>query len=464
MSSDIVIQVRNLSKCYEIYEKPQDRLLQMLSRGRKQFFKEFWALRDISFEVKQGETFGIIGRNGSGKSTLLQILAGTLAQTSGEALVKGRVAALLELGSGFNPEFTGRENVYLNGSVLGLTQREIEDRYDQIVEFADIGEFIDQPVKTYSSGMFVRLAFAVQAHIDANIVIIDEALAVGDIFFRQKCYTRLNQLKESGVSILLVSHSMLDIEQFCNHSILLDNGINIFYGNSSETVKHYYLVNQSSGNVISSSIIQFNGSKNLQTQSLKYKLDFWPEDSLFVDATDLTQVSTGGARCTRFIVCDFQGTPQINFSQGETANFYVEFEVLEPLAIPLGGIVIQNDKGVLVHGKGSLEYGTSTPTCVPTGMLVRFRQSVDLKLQIGEYSFELGLATIDSNTYESRSKLGVEELFSKVYRVCHVPNAGVFSVNFRNQIEGSKLTHHGVVDLPGNFQFGFLPKAKDNLL
>jgi ABC-type polysaccharide/polyol phosphate transport system ATPase subunit len=175
MSSETVIQVNNLSKCYEIYEKPQDRLLQMLSRGRRQYYKEFWALRDVSFEVKQGETFGIIGRNGSGKSTLLQILAGTLAQTSGEALVKGRVAALLELGSGFNPEFTGRENVYLNGSVLGLTQREIEDRYDQIVEFADIGEFIDQPVKTYSSGMFVRLAFAVQAHIDASIVIIDEA-------------------------------------------------------------------------------------------------------------------------------------------------------------------------------------------------------------------------------------------------------------------------------------------------
>ena len=178
MSSETVIQVNNLSKCYEIYEKPQDRLLQMLFRGRRQYYKEFWALRDVSFEVKQGETFGIIGRNGSGKSTLLQILAGTLAQTSGEALVKGRVAALLELGSGFNPEFTGRENVYLNGSVLGLTQQEIDDRYDQILEFADIGEFIDQPVKTYSSGMFVRLAFAVQAHIDANIIIIDEALAV----------------------------------------------------------------------------------------------------------------------------------------------------------------------------------------------------------------------------------------------------------------------------------------------
>lgn len=462
MSSDVAIQVSNLSKCYEIYERPQDRLLQMLSRGRKQFFKEFWALRDISFEVKQGETFGIIGRNGSGKSTLLQILAGTLAQTSGQALVKGRVAALLELGSGFNPEFTGRENVYLNGSVLGLTQREIEDRYDQIVEFADIGEFINQPVKTYSSGMFVRLAFAVQAHIDASVMIIDEALAVGDIFFRQKCYGKLERLRNSGASILLVSHSMSDIEQFCGRSILLDNGSNIFCGDSSEAVKYYYLFNQSSRDDILSSV-QLNRNQESKVQWLEQDLESWPEGYAFIDATKLTQVSTGGAVCTRFMVCNSKGVPQVNFYQGETAIFYVEFEVLEPLAIPLGGIVFQNDKGILVHGKGSLEYGTSTPTCVPKGMLIRFRQSVELKLQIGEYSFELGLATIDPLSYEARSNLSVEELFSKVYRVCHVPNAGVFSVGFRNQTEGSRLTHHGIVDLPGNFQFGFWPKAKDNL-
>ena len=462
MSSEPVIQVSNLSKCYEIYERPQDRLLQMLFRGRRQYYKEFWALRDISFEVKQGETFGIIGRNGSGKSTLLQILAGTLAQTSGEALVKGRVAALLELGSGFNPEFTGRENVYLNGSVLGLSQRETEDRYDQIVGFADIGEFINQPVKTYSSGMFVRLAFAVQAHIDASVMIIDEALAVGDIFFRQKCYGKLEQLKNSGASILLVSHSMSDIEQFCDRSILLSNGNNIFCGDSSEAVKYYYLFNQSSGDDILSSV-QLNRNEESKVQWLEQDLESWPEGYAFIDATKLTQVSTGGAVCTRFIVCNSKGVPQVNFFQGETAIFYVEFEILEPLAIPLGGIVLQNDKGILVHGKGSLEYGTSTPTCVPKGILVRFRQSVELKLQIGEYSFELGLATIDPLSYEARSNLSVEGLFSKVYRVCHVPNAGVFSVGFQNQTEGSRLTHHGIVDLPGNFQFGFWPKAKDNL-
>ena len=194
-SSEIAIKVENLSKQYEIYETPGDRLKQFtlpklhkfFGLGQKQYFQSFWALQNISFQVKKGETVGIIGRNGSGKSTLLQIICGTLSPTSGEVSNNGRIAALLELGSGFNSEFTGRENVFLNASVLGLTSEEIKARYSNIVRFADIGNFIDQPVKTYSSGMLVRLAFAVIAHVDADILIIDEALAVGDAFFTQKC-------------------------------------------------------------------------------------------------------------------------------------------------------------------------------------------------------------------------------------------------------------------------------------
>jgi lipopolysaccharide transport system ATP-binding protein len=221
MSSDVMIDVQNLGKCYQIYASPRDRLKQFIlpriSRTAKsvvtffgrspnipqpQYFREFWALRNVSFRVRRGETMGVIGRNGSGKSTLLQIIARTLAQTEGEVTVKGRVAALLELGSGFNPEYTGRENVYMNGAVLGLKKKEIDERFDDIAAFADIDEFIEQPVKTYSSGMFLRLAFAVQVHIDASIVIIDEALAVGDVFFTQKCFSRLRELVDSGVAVI----------------------------------------------------------------------------------------------------------------------------------------------------------------------------------------------------------------------------------------------------------------------
>ena len=182
MSSDVAIKVDNLSKCYQIYEKPRDRLLQMLMRGHRQYYREFWALKDVSFEIKKGETVGIIGRNGSGKSTLLQMICGTLNPTSGVIQTHGRIAALLELGSGFNPEFTGRENVYMNASVLGLSHEEIDARFNEIASFADIGDFIEQPVKTYSSGMMVRLAFAVIAHVDADILVIDEALPWAMLF------------------------------------------------------------------------------------------------------------------------------------------------------------------------------------------------------------------------------------------------------------------------------------------
>ena len=217
------ISVRDLAKCYQIYAKPQHRLLQTLLMGKKRFYRDFWALDGVSFEVARGETFGIIGLNGSGKSTLLQLICGTLAATRGEVTTRGRVAALLELGAGFNPEFTGRENVYLNAAVLGLTHAEIDGRFDSIAAFADIGDFIEQPVKTYSSGMFVRLAFAVVAHVDADILVIDEALAVGDALFTQKCMRFLREFREHG-TILLVSHDLAAVANLCDRALWLDAG------------------------------------------------------------------------------------------------------------------------------------------------------------------------------------------------------------------------------------------------
>src|SRR6266542_6439942 len=207
---EVAISVRGVGKMYRIYDRPQDRLKQMLWRGRRTYGREFWALRDASFEVRKGETLGIIGRNGSGKSTLLQIIAGTLAPSEGEVTVNGRVAALLELGSGFNPEFTGRDNVFLNGSILGFSREEMAARFDEIAAFADIGEFIEQPIKTYSSGMVVRLAFAVIAHVDADILVIDEALAVGDACFTQKCMRFLRRFMEKG-TVLFVSHDISSV-------------------------------------------------------------------------------------------------------------------------------------------------------------------------------------------------------------------------------------------------------------
>jgi len=235
------IRVRSLSKCYQIYDQPRDRLLQGLFRGRRQFYREFWALREVTFDVGRGESMAIVGRNGSGKSTLLQMIAGTLASTSGEVEVSGRLAALLELGSGFNPEFTGRDNVYLSAAILGISADETTRRFDEIAEFAGIGEFIERPVKTYSSGMLVRLAFAVSVCIDPEILIVDEALAVGDAGFQFKCLERLQTLIRGGTTLLFVSHDMSMVKNFCQSAIYLQGGRERARGAPEEIAELYAL-------------------------------------------------------------------------------------------------------------------------------------------------------------------------------------------------------------------------------
>ncbi|MGG1514052.1 ABC transporter ATP-binding protein [Paenibacillus oryzisoli] len=236
--SRTAISIKGVSKIFKIYDKPQDRLKQIITNKSK-YHREFQALRDINLDIAKGETFGIIGQNGSGKSTLLQIIAGTLNPTVGEVQVNGKVAALLELGSGFNPEFTGRENIFMNGAILGLTKKEIENIYAEIVEFANIGDFIDQPVKTYSSGMAVRLAFAVQALVPKEILIVDEALAVGDELFQRKCFAKIEEFKQNGGTILFVSHSGSTIIELCDRAALLDSGELLLVDNSSKIVNLY---------------------------------------------------------------------------------------------------------------------------------------------------------------------------------------------------------------------------------
>ncbi|MEO0968133.1 MAG: ABC transporter ATP-binding protein, partial [Cyanobacteria bacterium J06639_18] len=238
MSEEIAIALKNISKCYKRYERPLDRLKEILFPGKARY-QEFWALKDINLEICRGETLGIVGQNGSGKSTLLQIIAGTLMPTKGELEINGRISALLELGSGFNPEFTGQQNIFFNGQILGLSREEIEAKYDEIAAFAEIGDFIEQPVKTYSSGMFVRLAFSVAIHADPSILIVDEALAVGDIFFQQKCFNLLEKLRDRGTTILLVSHDNQAILKLCNQAVILQNGQLTHSGMPSDIVPKY---------------------------------------------------------------------------------------------------------------------------------------------------------------------------------------------------------------------------------
>ena len=246
-SEDSSIQVKDLSKRYEIYSQPADRLKQMvlprmqraIRRPSRAYFNEFWALRDVSFNVRRGETIGIVGRNGSGKSTLLQMICGTLTPTLGEVTVNGRIAALLELGAGFNPEFTGHENVRLSGLLYGLSEEELRNRYDAILDFAEIGNFIDQPVKTYSSGMYVRLAFAVAINVSPDILVVDEALSVGDEAFQRKCFARIDAIRKAGATILFVSHAASTVSELCNRALLLDHGELLTQGPPKYVVSRY---------------------------------------------------------------------------------------------------------------------------------------------------------------------------------------------------------------------------------
>lgn len=233
------IEVKNISKYYKVFERPQDRFKQGLMRGRKTFYKEFWALKDVNFEVGKGETIGIVGSNGSGKSTILQIITKTLEPTNGEVVVNGRVSALLELGSGFNPEFTGRENVYLNGAILGFSKKQMDEKMKYIEEFAEIGDFINQPVKVYSSGMFVRLAFATAVNVDPDILIIDEALAVGDMQFQLKCMNKMKSFKKEGKTILFVSHDTYSVKNFCDQAIWMRNGSIHMRGEVNKVINEY---------------------------------------------------------------------------------------------------------------------------------------------------------------------------------------------------------------------------------
>jgi lipopolysaccharide transport system ATP-binding protein len=454
LDGSIAVALSHVSKMYRLYGRPIDVLKQhMLGRFGKSYGREFWALREVSFAIKPGEIFGVIGRNGSGKSTLLQILAGILKPTNGQVHVNGRVSALLELGSGFNPEYSGRENVFMSGAILGVSRSEMEERFEEIASFADIGEFMDCPVKTYSSGMFARLAFAVSISLDPDVLLVDEVLAVGDIFFRQKCYKRLKKLIENGVAVVLVSHAMNDVRELCKRALVLDHGKSVFLGSSTEAVNNYYLLEQQGR------LDTFcpEGKQQVQDEPLCQDTtagDFlsWPNPEAFLDISTMVQVSNGWARCTAVALCDKLGQSRQTFEQGETASFFYEFEIFHDIQVPIVGVVLQNDKGVIVHGKSTLEYGSPVPMAVKKGDKLRCRQDIDLEIMMGEYTAELGLAVITRGDYETRTRSPYSDLSEKLVGLCHLQCAVHFAVVFRNSYDPVQLLHHGIANLPGTCQ------------
>lgn len=360
---DVAIRASNLSKCYQIYDTPRDRLKQfIIPRLRRLtgqapglYFREFWALKDVSFEVKRGETVGIIGRNGSGKSTLLQLICGTLSPTNGSVDTNGRIAALLELGSGFNPEFTGRDNVYMNAAILGLSKEEIDERYEEIVRFAGIGDFINQPIKTYSSGMVVRLAFAVNIVSQPNIMIVDEALAVGDMAFQAKCMTALTRLQENGSTILFVSHDVGAVKSLCSRAVYLESGSVKMIGKAPEVAELYIRTMREEMNVENRGLASESPAYKMGSQAvennhvnfggmMKRSQDFESRVSSF-------RYGSGGARITYVELLDMndQLVNSVNFNQEVKIVVYLEVHEELTLAVSYG---IMDDKKNLITGGG----------------------------------------------------------------------------------------------------------------
>lgn len=339
MSSEIAIQAETLSKCYQIYDKPRDRLLQMINR-RRRYYREFWALKSISFDIAKGETVGIIGRNGSGKSTLLQLICGTLTPTSGSVRTNGRIAALLELGSGFNPDFTGRENVALSCALLGLTPDETAARFNDIANFADIGAFIEQPVKTYSSGMYVRLAFAVNIVTQPDIMIVDEALAVGDINFQAKCMSALSRMRENGTTVLFVSHDISAVKSLCNRAIYLDNGVILSKGPAGEVAELYLRNMREELNAQQQSLSPDSLLKAAQQQarcgnsSITASWQAFQHSDVFAQRVAALRYGSGGARVTHAEIIDTQGYPlkQVEFDQEVRIVIHFESEIHDTIS------------------------------------------------------------------------------------------------------------------------------------
>lgn len=328
-ADEIAISARNLSKIYHLYETPQQRLKEALHPFRKKYHHDFWALKDISFNVKKGDTVGIIGNNGCGKSTLLKIVAGILTPTSGDVVIKGRIAALLELGSGFNQELTGRENVFLSGTFLGINRAEMEDRFPEIEKFAGIGEFIDQPVKSYSSGMFVRLAFSVSICVEPDILIVDEALSVGDAAFQFKCMGRLDKITKSGTTLLFVSHDMGAIKSFCNHVIYLKDGCERASG-TPDQMSELYLLD-----------MREEQRKELSGQASVKLKTFLGESEGIAFGTDQG----------RIISAAFSTTGGLNsfFMTGDVIDLEIEVEYVESIKNPSLSVSIYDRKMLLIY-------------------------------------------------------------------------------------------------------------------
>ncbi|WP_251353167.1 ABC transporter ATP-binding protein [Hominisplanchenecus murintestinalis] len=399
--SETAIRVADVTKIYKLYDNPKDRLKESLGLTRKKCYQEHYALNHINFEVKKGETVGIIGTNGSGKSTMLKLITGVLTPSSGEIQVDGRISALLELGAGFNMEYTGIENIYLNGTMIGFSRNEIDEKMQEILDFADIGEFVHQPVKSYSSGMFVRLAFAVAININPEILIVDEALSVGDVFFQAKCYRKFEEFKQQGKTILFVSHDLGSITKYCDRAILLNKGEKIFEGTPKETVDIYkkVLVNQFEPSELETDEDANDITKFSKDKDWKKSIQVNPE---------LIEYGEKSAEIIDYALLDENGLITNTFMKGTVFSVRMKIQAHKEVKEPIFAFTIKNLQGIELTGTNTTYEKVQVPPMEPGDIReVTFTQRLDL--QGGEYLVSLGCTGYQDGDFQ---------VFHRLYDVC----------------------------------------------
>ncbi len=426
MEEKIAIQVRNLSKMYKLYDKPSDRLKESLGLTRKKCYREHFALNHVNFDVRQGETVGIIGTNGSGKSTILKIITGVLNPTEGEVTVNGRISALLELGAGFNMEYSGLENVYLNGTMIGFSREEIDAKLDDILKFADIGDFINQPVKTYSSGMFVRLAFAVAINIDPEILIVDEALSVGDVFFQAKCYHKFEEFKKMGKTILFVSHDLSAVSKYCDRVVLLNHGEKLEEGSPKAMVDMYkqLLVNQDPINT------DKNGNQEEERDIVAQEMSgSWKSN--FQVNPDTLEYGEKLAEIVDFAVFDSNGRITNTIEKG--SRFQIKMKILfhEAIQDPIGAYTFKDTRGTEITGTNTMfEKAYIRPPKAGETCVITFEQKMDL--QGGEYLISFGCTGYRDGDFH---------VFHRLYDACNITvvstknTVGFYDMNSKVTVE-----------------------------
>jgi lipopolysaccharide transport system ATP-binding protein len=458
IESEVLLTLQHVSKSYRIWRHPLERVVyglwnqvpahapqavrEFAASHKAKLGREVFALNQVSLSVRSGRSVGVIGRNGSGKSTLLQLIAGVLQPTTGKVCANTkRIAALLELGSGFDPNFTGRENVLLHGALSGLTQKENKARLNEVVEFSEIGDYFDRPLKTYSSGMGLRLAFASSITVRPELLIVDEALAVGDVFFQQKCFNKIRELVKQGVTILIVSHDLRSVEEFCEETILLHKGNVAFFGNSTQAISAYYGLERSLSIVGSSGDDLLIKDRTDQTTSSVALTPIAPE-----------QTTPGAAaRFTRYAVLNDKGNPTGLFKQGEWMTVIFDIAVGADIENLSSGVVLRDDRGVFQFCKHQFQIDFFTVRNVQSGERIRSEIAVRLDLAAGTYTLSLDMITIPAKAIQG-GKLSFPDFNQWHRRVCSASNLLALTVSMDRDRPGSEFTHFGLFDLPSRFQ------------